>query len=313
MKKCAFVYNPESGKTNSKKDIDKIIELLEINGYETLLCPTKYKGHAVKIVEELNDIDLLISCGGDGTLNEVVTGNLHRNNKLTLGHLPTGTTNDVGAMYGYTKNLITNLQLLLEGSIKNIDVCLVNGQPFVYVACIGNYVDIAYNTPRDLKKKFGRMGYIINAINELKRDIKKYKLTYEVDGKSYSGEYSFIFISNTSRIGGFNNIYDDVKLDDSMFEVVFIDVFNKAQLAVTMTSVLTSDINKVKGVTYFKTNNLSITFDEMPIESWCIDGEEMKHDNKTFEFNISKDINMMVPKKNIVKLFKNIEEVDQLK
>ena len=63
MKKCAFIYNPESGKTNSKKDIDKIVELLEINGYDTLLCPTEYKGHAIKIVEELEDVDLLISCG----------------------------------------------------------------------------------------------------------------------------------------------------------------------------------------------------------------------------------------------------------
>ena len=313
MKKCAFIYNPESGKTNSKKDIDKILELLELNGYTTLLCPTEYKGHAIKIVEELEDVDLLISCGGDGTLNEVVTGNVHRKNKLLLGHLPTGTTNDVGAMFGYTKNLITNLQLLLKGVAKNIDVCLINNQPFVYVACIGNYVDIAYNTPRSLKKKFGRLGYIINAINELKRNIKKYKLTYEVDGKVYSGEYPFIFVSNTSRIGGFNNIYDDVKLDDNMFEVVLIDVFSKPQLAMTMTSVLTSDINKVKGVTYFKTNNFSIIFDEIPNESWCIDGEEMKHSSKSFKFTISKEMNMLVPRKNIVKLFKNIEEVDELK
>lgn len=313
MKKCAFIYNPESGKTNSKKDIDKIVELLEINGYNTLLCPTEYKGHAIKIVEELEDVDLLISCGGDGTLNEVVTGNLHRKKKLLLGHLPTGTTNDVGAMYGYTKNLVTNLQLLLKGVVKNIDVCLINDQPFVYVACIGNYVDVAYNTPRDLKKKFGRFGYIINAINEFKSDIKKYKLTCEIDGKVYSGEYSFVFISNTSRIGGFNNIYDDVKLDDDMFEVVLVSVFNKAQLAMTMTSVLTSDINKVKGVTYFKTNKFSISFGDVPTESWCVDGEELKHNDKKFNFTINKKINMLVPHKNIVKLFKNIEEVDQLK
>ncbi len=313
MKKCAFIYNPESGKTSNKKDIKKISDLLEKNGYEMLACPTEYKGHAIKIVEELVDVDLVISCGGDGTLNEVVTGNLNREKKLLLGHLPTGTTNDIGAMYGYTKNIITNLQLLLKGVVKNVDICLINNRPFIYVGCIGNYVDIAYNTPRDLKRKFGRLGYIINAINELKRNIKKYEVTYEIDGKIFSGEYSFIFISNTSGIGGFKNIYDDVKLDDEMFEVAMISVFNKPQLAMTMTAVLTSDINNVKGVTYYRTDNFSITFKEIPSESWCIDGEEMQHNDKTFNFSINKEINMLVPKKNIVKLFKNVEEVDNLK
>jgi len=309
MKKCAFIYNPESGKKNNKKDINSLVNLLNKNDYEVILYPTEYAGHATDIVSKLKKIDLIISCGGDGTLNEVIKGNLKRKNKILMGHLPTGTTNDVGAMYGYTKNILTNLQLLISGTIKNIDTCLINNKPFVYVACIGNYVDVAYNTPRDLKKKYGRFGYFINAINELKTDIKNYEIEYYINGEKKEGIFSYIFVSNTSQIGGFKNIYDDVKLDDNKFEVILVNKMKKSQLAITLTSVLTNNIKKVQGIEYYKTDNFKVVFKHTPSESWCLDGEELKHKNKTFEFTINKDINMLLPKKNIIKLFKNLEEV----
>ena len=74
---------------------------------------------------------MVISLGGDGTFNEIVTGNLKRKKPLLLAHIPLGTTNDIGAMFGYSKNIISNLKALLDGSIKKIDICTVNGRPFV--------------------------------------------------------------------------------------------------------------------------------------------------------------------------------------
>lgn len=308
MKKCAVVYNPESGKPRDKKDIKMLPSILEINGYEARLCPTKCPKDAINIIKDLSDdTDLVICCGGDGTLNEGVTGNLARDKKILMGHLPVGTVNDVGSMYGFTKNMVVNAQMLCDGSVRNIDVCMVNGKPFVYVACIGSYVDSSYNTPRKLKKKFGRLAYFMHTLVELKDRVRLFNLTYEVEDKVISGTYSFVFVSNTCRMGGFNNIYKDVKLDDDMFEVVLCTAKTKAELALLGTKILAGEVKSMPGLEVYKTNRFRIIFEDMP-PSWVIDGEEYKHSTREFLFTINKDINMLIPEKNIVKLFSSLEE-----
>ena len=311
MKKCAVVFNPESGKPKDKKNIKDLPSILEVNDYETILCPTKGPKDAIKIIKELpDDTDLVICCGGDGTLNEGITGNLAREKKLLMTHLPVGTVNDVGTMYGFTKNMIVNTQMLLSGTVRNIDVCLINDKPFVYVACIGSYVDVSYNTPRNLKKKYGRLGYLFNALYEFKDKIKLFDLTYEIDGKIVSGTYSFVFVTNTCRMGGFNNIYSDVKLDDNMFEVVLCTAKSKPELIKIGTKILAGEIKNMPGLEYYKTNNFKVIFDKIP-PSWVIDGEEFKHNTRIFKFGINKDINILLPKKNIVKLFSSLGEYNE--
>lgn len=304
MKKCVVIYNPESGKQTDKKNIMNLPKLLNEKGYDVLMCPTKGPKDAIGIVEKLDDnIDLTICVGGDGTLNEGITGNLKRKNKLLLAQLPVGTTNDVGTMYGYTKDMKSNVEKLVNGQVKNVDVLMLNKTPFIYVACIGSYVDVSYNTPRDLKKKFGHIAYLFNAVHSFNLEkIKHFNLTYEVDGIKKSGTYSFIFITNTSRMGGFNNIYNDVKLDDNMFEVALCTVKTKADLIRIGSKILTNEIKDIKEIEYYKTNNFKITFDEVP-PSFVIDGEEYKHNEKEFIFTINKEMNMLVPNKNIDKLF----------
>jgi len=311
MKKCAVIYNPESGKPKDKKDISNLPSILEANNYEAVMCPTKGPKDATKIISELSDdTDLVICCGGDGTLNEGIAGNLLRDKKLLMAHLPVGTVNDVGTMYGFTKNMIVNTQMLLAGSIKNIDVCLINNRPFVYVACIGSYVDVSYNTPRNLKKKYGRLGYIFNALSEFKDKVKLFDLEYEIDGKKVSGTYSFVFVTNTCRIGGFNNIYSDVKLDDNMFEVVLCTAKSKPELMLIAGKIIAGEIKNMPGLEYYRTNNFKIKFEKTP-PSWVIDGEEYSHNSREFEFSINKEVNMLLPKKNIVKLFSSIEEISE--
>ena len=308
MKKCVIIYNPESGRPVDKKNLKELPEIMKVNEYETFMCPTKAAKDATRIVSELeDDVDLVICAGGDGTLNEGITGNLMRKNKLVMAQLPVGTMNDVGTMYGYTKNMIVNAQMLLSGTEKNVDVCMIDDVPFVYVACLGSYVDVSYNTPRKYKKKYGRLAYIFNAIHEFTGKVKLFDLEYEIDGIKKSGIYSFLFITNTSRMGGISHIYNDVKLDDDMFEVLMITAKTKVELIALATRILAGEVKNMPGLEYYKTNNLVVRFKDVP-NSWVLDGEEYKHNTKEFRFSINKDMYMLVPKKNIVKLFSNLEE-----
>ena len=167
VKRLAIIYNPYSGKNKKKSfEYDKYAQIIESYGYEPTLFKTRYKGHAQEIVEELDNYDLVISIGGDGTFNEVVTGNLKRKNRLILSHLPYGTTNDIGAMFGLGKNITKNLKLILTGKTRKIDLCTVNGAPFVYVAGFGKFMSVPYETPRKLKKKYGYIAYLLEGAKD---------------------------------------------------------------------------------------------------------------------------------------------------
>lgn len=304
MRKCAIIMNPASGKKKKLDNYNDFYDILRKYGYEAEIKFTKQKKDATEIVRTLDDdTDLVISAGGDGTLNEVVTGNMLRKKRLLLANLPMGTVNDVGSMYGFTKNVFKNLELLLNGKQKKIDICYINETPFVYVACLGDYIDMAYNTPRELKKKYGKIAYIFYGLKQLKNKINRYDIKYKVDGKEYQGKYSFIFITNSSRVAGVDDIYFDVKLDDNMFEVALANVKTKKEMLKMLVLINTMDVKDLPGITYYQTNDLEIEFMTPPKTSWCIDGEEYKTAKKHFQFRVDKSTKMLMPKKNIKKLF----------
>ena len=112
MKKCAIIYNPNSGRKVEFNVMPQFIKMLEKYDYETQVFYTEYKGHATEIVKNLEHVDLVLSMGGDGTFNESITGNFARKDRLVCAHIPVGTTNDIGIMMGYGKNMLNNLSII---------------------------------------------------------------------------------------------------------------------------------------------------------------------------------------------------------
>ena len=241
MKTCVVIYNPNSGKKVKKDFLAEYLDILMDYGYLPEVIFSKYKGHITKIVSELRRVDLVISLGGDGTFNEAMNGNFLRKEKLLLAHIPLGTTNDIGAMFGYGKDVIGNLKLLLEGEEQKIDICCVNGKPFTYVAGFGKFMNVPYETSRELKKKIGYLAYIVEGIKEFRNTTKLYELSYTVGDETYHGLYSFVIISNANRIAGINNFYNDVKLDDGKFEILFCNLTRKKDIFISNMSSKSSD------------------------------------------------------------------------
>ena len=305
MKRCVIIMNPQSGKKKKIKNYQNFYDILRKYGYDTEIIFTKAKGDAKNIVQALDDnVDLVISAGGDGTLNEIVAGNMLRRKKLIIAPLPMGSTNDVGNMYGLNKNTFENLKIILKGQPKNVDICYINDTPFVYVACFGDYIDLAYATPRSLKERYGKVAYILYGIKQLRNKLHHYNIKYTVDGIEYEDTFSFIFITNSSRVAGQPDVYYDVKLDDNMFEVALAKVKTKQEMLKMLVLVSTIDVKDIPNITYYRTDNLRIDFLEKPKTSWCIDGEEFQSDSLTYDFRIEKDMKMQVPKETIRKLFK---------
>jgi len=303
MKKCAVIYNPVSGKKVKFDVIPEFQKMLKKYDYESAIFYTKYKGHATEIVRDLDHVDLVISIGGDGTFNEAVTGNYLREDRLVCAHIPCGTTNDIGIMMGYGKNMLNNLKLTLEGVTKKVDICMINDKPFIYVAAIGKFADIPYETPRKLKKNLGYLAYISEAVKSFFNKTKLSEIVYEIDGVEHRGLFSFLIVSNANRISGINNFYKDVKLDDDKFEVLLCNITKKADIIRSLYFLTMYDVSKVPGIYSYKASNMKIKFSEKPKKAWCIDGEKLEDIETLYNIRIDNSLKMMIPKKNVDKLF----------
>ena len=303
MKTCELICNLESGKGISRKDLNEVIKKLKDYGYETNLYITEKHGDAKRYVKKLTKADLVLSIGGDGTFNEIVSGNHQRKNKLILSHIPVGTTNDIGHMLGLNKNIVKSVEKILEGEIKQVDLGLINNEPFVYVAGFGKFINVPYQTSRKLKKKLGHFAYLINGLKEFFQMTKLYELEYKVNGETYHGYYSLILISNANRIAGFNNIYKNVKLDDDKFEIMFCNITRRKDLVKTLILLIKTGITNVPGIYCHTSDEIEITFTERVKNNWTIDGEKLKDEKRKYKFSINKELYMLLPKKNISKLF----------
>ena len=309
MKKAIFIYNPYSGRKTRKKmkmvaDFNRIESIFKKYGYTVTFIKTKYSNHAREIVRDVDYVDLVISVGGDGTYNEVMTGNFERSKKLVLSHLPYGTTNDIGAMFGLGKNLYKNLELILSGEICGIDIGLINGMPFTYSAGFGKFMNIPYETKRTMKTKIGRKAYILEALRDFFHSrASLYEITYEVDGEIYHGLYSFALISNANRIAGIPNFYQNIKLDDGKFEVLFCNLTSRKDIIKSLLYLTTNNITKVPGFYFHKAKSLKIHFHDKLKKPWCLDGEKSDIDTNDFIITIEPNVPVLVPKKVIPSLF----------
>lgn len=307
MKKCVVIINPTSGRNKKLKHLQQMGKILNEYGYDAEILLTQHKGHAIEIIKNIEDADLVISVGGDGTFNEVMTGNFERQERLLLAHIPLGTANDIGAMYGYKKNIVENLKLLLNGRIKNIDICTINGKPFTYCAAFGKLTNVSYETPKTMKKKYGYLAYLIYGLKEIQGKTKLYDIKYKIDNEEYNSKVSFILISNANRIAGINNFYNDVLLDDNKFEVLFCNLITKREIINAIYHLTKSDITNVPGFKFHKVSNLNVEFDKNPSKGWSIDGEEYIGNNLEYKIDIVRDVKLLLPEKNINKLFTNKE------
>lgn len=302
MKKCTLIINPNSGRRRKIINTKKIVDIFSKYNYNVDIVFTEYRGHAKEIAKVVNS-DLVISVGGDGTFNEVMTGNFEREKRVLISHIPLGTANDIGAMYGYGISLYKNIKLLLSGSVKGIDICTINGKPFTYVAALGKFTNVSYDTPRMLKKKFGYLAYLIEGLKEIKRPATKYDVEYEIDGVKEEMKSTFILISNANRIAGINNFYHNIKLDDDNFEVLFCSLKDEREVIKSLTHMKNKDITTAEGFKFYKTNNLKLKFKRELKKGFSIDGEELEDKNKEFEIKIVKNVKLLIPNKNIEKLF----------
>ena len=159
MKRMLFIYNPKAGKGEIRMSLSYILEEFSGNGYEVVVHPTAASKDATRVVQECGDnFDLIVCSGGDGTLDEVVTGMQTGRFSRPLGYIPAGSTNDYAQSLGIPKQMRNAARSIMNGSVFDCDLGRLNDSYFVYVAAFGAFVDVSYDTPQDTEQSTSLLG-----------------------------------------------------------------------------------------------------------------------------------------------------------
>lgn len=287
-KRLLFIYNPNAGKAKLKGRLCDVIRIFSENGYEVIAAPTQKRKDATEIAYEYakeNRCDRIVCSGGDGTLNEVVTGVKRAGSGIPVGYIPAGTTNDFGYSLKIPKDMLEAAEFAAQKDFVPSDVGDINGECFVYTAAFGLFTDVSYDTPQNIKNVLGRTAYLLSGATKLV-NIKSYSMTVEYDEvessdedavhKTAEGEFIYGMISNSDSVGGFKGIAGkNVRFDDGIFEMILI---RKLHNIVDLTELANGLLNQklegehAKNIIYAKVKNASFrtNAEELP---WSLDGE----------------------------------------
>lgn len=272
MKKLLFVVNGHSGKGQIKNKLLDIIDIMIKEGYHVQVHTTQEREDATKVVrEQAKYYDLVVCSGGDGTLDEAVTGMMQSEVRTPLGYIPAGSTNDFANSLEIPKDMIQAAKTAVLGVPFSCDVGEFNGDYFIYVAAFGIFTDVSYATSQELKNALGHVAYILEGAKRL-HTIKSYHMRVEYDGNEIEGDFLLGMITNSTSVGGFKNMTGkDVKLDDGMFEVTLIHKPKKIIELNTIIASLTNLKDETDLIDSFRADSVKFySEEEIP---WTLDGE----------------------------------------
>ena len=281
MKRLLFIYNPHAGKELLKPKLSDIVDIFVKAGYEVVIYPTQAYQDAYKKVRRYpaGEYDLVVCSGGDGTIDEVVTGMMKRQEKNpigyiptgTVGYIPTGSTNDFANSLHIPRNLLGAADNAVNGVVFPCDVGKFNDGTFVYIAAFGLFTDVSYETDQDLKNVLGHVAYLLEGVKRL-FDIKSYHMKVTSEEIQVEDDFIVGMITNSRSVGGFKNLTGkNVDMNDGLFEVTLIrHPKNPLQLQEIMTALVMAEDN-TDMIYSFKSKKLMIeTEEEVP---WTLDGE----------------------------------------
>lgn len=274
-KQLLFIFNPHSGKGRIKQFLLDIIDIFTKADYAVTVHPTQEPGDCAKEIARLDPrYDLIAVSGGDGTLNEAVTGmlKLPKSKRIPIGYIPAGTMNDFASGNGIPKTMVDAAEAIISGSVINYDIGMFNDSCFIYVAGFGAFTDVSYDTPQLSKNILGNAAYVVEGIKRLPSLTGTHVRIKTEGGEEIEEDVMMCLIMNSASVAGFEvGEFYTIDTSDGLFEIVLIPMAeNIIDIASVITSIRKGERDK-GGVRVISTKGAEILTDE-PV-AWTLDGE----------------------------------------
>lgn len=277
MKDLLLLINPKAGRRVVRNKLMDIADLFIKEGYAVAIYITQGSGDATRYVAKHGDgYDLVVCCGGDGTLSETVNGLAQLKRPPAVGYISGGTTNDVGFSLHLPFEMNRAAETAVRGQPMPWDIGLFNGDRyFCYVAAFGLFTEVTYATDQQAKNALGRTAYLLQGARSLS-SVKSTHITLDCDGQTIEDDYILFMMSNTVSVGGFRTVFSELsRLDDGLFEVLLVKRPRTLEDLNHVTNILLQleSVNEIDSefITVLRGKKVRIRTDH-PV-AWTIDGE----------------------------------------
>nr|WP_302598865.1 YegS/Rv2252/BmrU family lipid kinase [uncultured Cellulosilyticum sp.] len=223
-KEAILLYNPKAGHRTIKFQIDLIAQQLQELGYGLRLFRSAKPGDIKEyIIEHIttDNTDLILIAGGDGTVNECITGMGIKDIDIPILILPVGTANDFANSAGIPCKIQDTLNLIKEDNLKYIDIGKVNDKYFVNVCNMGLFSGVSHTVDLEMKKRFGRLAYYFKGFEEV-QNYQAMDMTITTDHGVLNEKYILVLVFNGKGAGGMLKLAKDADIRDGKFNLVCI-------------------------------------------------------------------------------------------
>lgn len=290
MKKALFIINPVSGSGQGKHIKETLINLLNNSDIEATFVDTISKGHASHIAKGARekDLDIIVACGGDGTVNEVAS-TLMQSGK-TMGILPIGSGNGLARHYGIKTEAKGIIETIRAGRVVGHDAAIINGLPGFNVSGIGFDAHVAHLFGKDGKRGFN--SYLRLIAKEFS-NYKTFKVRLSKDNQQIQSEAIMIPIAVASQFGNNAYIAPQADTNDGQTDITVVRKMHPLLVIPFAIRVFTKTIAGSRFVDAFQSRDFNLTC-ETP-QPLHIDGEPGGY-HESFEIkSVKSAIQLAIP------------------
>ena len=296
QKKLLMIVNPRAGRSKPRGPLYDAAAALCDAGYLLRIRRTTAAGDAARIAaQEGGDYDTVVAVGGDGTLNEVITGVLRAGSTTPIGYIPAGTTNDFASSLKLSGNLLQAARDIVEGEPVAYDVGRFGQRYFSYVASFGAFTKSSYVVPQNIKNALGHTAYVLGGISELSQ-IRNEHIRMEIDGEVVEDDFLFGAICNSTSIGGILTLDPrQVDMGDGLFEILLVRAARNLEEIGECIRAVQSQKYNCEMITFRSARTVKIFANpDMP---WTLDGEKEDGHQEVMVENLHHAIRLMQKKK----------------
>ena len=271
-KKLLFILNPRAGRNKPHGPLFDALAILSGAGYLIRIHETAAPEDAAETVaREGKSYDLIVAAGGDGTLNEVISGLMRLDAPPPLGYLPQGTTNDFASRHQTPRDPAAAAERIAQQNVRALDIGQWNQRSFIYVASFGAFTRSSYAASQAAKNALGHFAYILEGMKDL-NTLRPYHIRLTADDEVLDGDYLFGAVCNSTSIGGLMKLDPErVVLDDGKFEMLLV---RSPKTAIDLQNLVLALLNQQydsPGLVFRHVSSLRLeTEEELP---WSLDGE----------------------------------------
>ncbi len=285
MKNAVIIYNGIKKNNYFFENISYISTYFEKKQFNVIIYETKCVGDLSRYVESLEDLDLIIISGGDGTMNELTNGLYKLTYQPEVLYFPTGTVGDFAHSLSLKSDVDYILSLYEEQKILSLDIGIFQNKAFNYIACAGAVNAVSYTTNQKVKERIGSVAYVLESLLSVEKFAEEIMVDLEIDGEQLAGKYTFIALVHGTSVANMHHLLQE-PLNSGMMSIILANTLDPRVIAKASKFLITGippDVD-MPGLVHkrFKTIRISTACDGY----WNFDGEKGLSTHGSYEINV---------------------------